>query len=411
VRARAPRDPRDLLEVALEALRRYKLRTALSVLGVILGVAAVIAMMSVAEGARADALQQITSLGLDNLVVRSPSGTANGRTSDSLTLADAGHLLRLTPYATAASPLVTRFAPVGHGALQTTATLLGVHPEYQRILNLVMERGRFLSPADERSPKTPCVLGHTLARRLLGLRAAPGALIRLEGGYCEVVGVLAEQAGSPQTFGALAWRDLNQSLLLPVAAVTRRSELSAPDQPVDEIWIHTIRGDRAEELGRIVAHTMARLHPDRTHVDVVIPRELLAQRYRTQRTFSVVLGSVAAIALIVGGIGIMNIMLTSVTERTKEIGVRRAVGATRRDVTLQFLTESLLMTLAGGTLGVALGMIASVAITAYAGWNTRISTQAIALGFGVSASVGLFFGLYPAMKAARFEPVDALHHE
>jgi putative ABC transport system permease protein len=236
-------------------------------------------------------------------------------------------------------------------------------------------------------------------------------LVRLDRGYCEVVGVLAGQAGSPQTFGALAWRDLNQALLMPIAAVTQRSELSAPDQPVDEIWIHTSQGDRAEELGRIVAHTMDRLHPDRAHFDVVIPRELLAQRYRTQRTFSVVLGSVAAIALIVGGIGIMNIMLTSVTERTKEIGVRRAVGATRRDVTLQFLTESLLMTLAGGTLGVLLGMIASIAITAYAGWNTRISTQAIALGFGVSASVGLFFGLYPAMKAARFEPVDAMHHE
>jgi putative ABC transport system permease protein len=156
---------------------------------------------------------------------------------------------------------------------------------------------------------------------------------------------------------------------------------------------------------------MSHLHGSASSFDVIVPRELLAQRYQTQRTFSVVIGSIAAIALLIGGIGIMNIMLTSVVERTHEIGIRRTVGATRNDITLQFLTESLLMTLVGGVLGIAIGVASALAITAYAGWSTYVSPVAVLLGITVSLSVGLIFGLYPAMKAARLEPVDALRYE
>jgi len=406
------RHPRELVSIAAEALGRYRLRTALSVLGVVLGVAAVIAMMSVGEGARAEALAQVTNLGLDNLVVRSraapPSG---GRALESLVLADADRLAALVPHAVAVSPLVERYVPLNRGGTAVPTNVLGIRPSYQQILKLTLDRGRFVSAVDERYGLRVCVLGRALARDLFGSRSPLGEAVRLEGDYCEVVGVLASQGTNARTAGALAWRDLNQAVLMPLAAATRRSLDGMPNQPIDEVWIQTNAGDLAETIGAVLTRTVSSLHAGQAGFEVIVPRALLAQRFRTQRTFSVVLGSIAAIALLVGGIGIMNIMLASVTERTQEIGVRRAVGATRQDVTAQFLTESLLMTLGGGALGILLGVLVSSAITAYAGWATHVSTRAVVLGFGVSAVVGLVFGLYPAVKAARLAPVEALHHE
>jgi putative ABC transport system permease protein len=405
------RQPRELLSIAAEALGRYKLRTALSILGVVLGVAAVIAMMSVGEGAREEALQQVTNLGLDNLVARSRTAGPLGDRTEALTLGDAERVLGMVPFAAAASPLVERYERLTREGTSVMTSVIGVRPSYQRILKLTLDRGRFLSALDERSAARVCVLGSDISRRLFRSDPPVGDVIRVRGQYCRVIGVLSAQSANPRVVGALAWRDLNQSVILPIAAVTRRSTEGAPGQPVDEIWVQTTEGERAVEIGQVLTHTLTRLHGGRAGFEVVVPRELLAQRYRTQRTFSVVLGSVAGIALVVGGIGIMNIMLASVTERTQEIGVRRAVGATRRDVTAQFLTESLLMTLGGGSLGIAVGVLVSSGITTYAGWSTRVSPEAVLLGFGVSATVGLVFGLYPAFKAARLEPVVALHHE
>jgi putative ABC transport system permease protein len=182
------------------------------------------------------------------------------------------------------------------------------------------------------------------------------------------------------------------------------------DQPADEIWLQLDDGERSSQLAKVVETVLLRRH-ERQDFSVVVPRELLAQRHRTQRTFSVVVGSVAVLALLVGGIGIMNIMLTSVVERTHEIGVRRTLGATRRAVTLQFLTETLIMTLSGGALGTALGAGISSAISAFAGWSTQVSLLSIGLAFVVSFLVGLVFGLYPAMKAAALDPVEAMRYE
>jgi putative ABC transport system permease protein len=197
---------------------------------------------------------------------------------------------------------------------------------------------------------------------------------------------------------------------VPFPTLSGRTLAIAPDQPADEIWVQVSDGERSESLAAILTHVL-QTRPDGRAFNVVVPRELLAQRYRTQRTFSIVVGSIAVLALLVGGIGIMNIMLTSVVERTHEIGVRRTVGATRRHVTLQFLIEALLMTLGGGALGIGLGVGLSFAITAYAGWNTLVSPLAVVLAFGVSFAVGLVFGIYPAMKAANLEPVDAMRYE
>jgi putative ABC transport system permease protein len=316
----------------------------------------------------------------------------------------------LVPLIRTAAPLVERFLTVSYGSQRTTARVLAIGASYPSILRLRVDRGRLLSSVDARSSARVCVVGADLARELFGYRDPIGESLRLGADYYEVVGVLGAQATSSPTIGALAWRDLNTAVLAPLATVLGRTTEIAPAQRVDEIWVQASDGEQVERIGQVVRQTLGRLH-GASVFDVVVPRELLAQRYRTQRTFSVVVGSVAVLALVVGGIGIMNIMLTSVVERTKEIGIRRTVGATRRHITAQFLTESLLMTLTGGALGIMLGAGVSLAITAYAGWSTYISILAVALAFVVSVFVGVVFGLYPAIKAARLEPVDAVRYE
>jgi len=404
-------ESRDFIHVAAEALGRYKLRTSLSVLGVVLGVAAVIAMMSVSDGARIEALRQVEALGLDNLVARSRGGPT---TVTGLTAGDAERLADLVPLTRAASPLVERYLRLSRGEKAEMARVLGVRPSYETILRLRLERGRFLSATDERSSARVAVLGGSIARRLFGHRDPIGERVRLGNDYYQVVGVLREpraDVADSKAQATLAWRDLDSIAMVPLPTLSGRTLDVAPMQAADEIWLQVEDGERVDDLSKAFDHALVRLHGGRRTFDLVVPRELLAQRYRTQRTFSVVVGSVAALALVVGGIGIMNIMLTSVVERTHEIGIRRTVGATRRDVTLQFLIEALLMTVSGGALGIVLGAAVSWGITAYAGWSTTVSPLAIALAFVVSFLVGVIFGLYPAIKAANLEPVDAVRYE
>ena len=397
----------EYLRIATEALGRYRLRTSLSVLGVVLGVAAVIAMMSVSEGAAREALAQVEALGLDNLVARS---TIAGDPSRSLTVGDADRAVALVPTARASSPLVSRYVRVGTADHLLMVQVLGVRPSYQPILRLSLERGRFLSATDESTTARACVLGAMLARQLFGYGDPIGQHVRIVQDYYQVVGVLREQGTDPQKGSALAWQDLNRAAFVPLPTLTGHTVALAPNQPADEVWLQVDDGSRGDELSQIFQRALEQTHKP-ADFKIVVPRELLAQRYRTQRTFSVVVGSVAALALIVGGIGIMNIMLTSVVERTREIGVRRTAGATRRDVTIQFLIETLLMTIGGGIVGIAVGAVVSLGIASYAGWATHVSPLAVTLGFVVSVLVGVVFGWYPAMKAAALEPVDAMRYE
>ncbi|MEX2272153.1 MAG: ABC transporter permease [Vicinamibacterales bacterium] len=399
----------EYLRIATEALGRYRLRTALSVLGVVLGVAAVIAMMSVSEGAAREALSQVDALGLDNIVAQSTGGlNARGTMKRSLAAADADRVLALVPTATLAAPVVSRYVRVGRGGDVSPSQVLAAPADFQRILRLTARRGRLLMETDDGA--RVCVLGGLLAQQLFGYRDPLGETIEIADDHYRVIGVLQAQGGDPQAGTSMAWHNVNRAAFVPLPSLTGKTLAVAPNQPVEEIWVQVADAERSVELGevlrRILMHTR---EADEFHI--VVPRELLAQRYRTQRTFSVVVGSVAALALLVGGIGIMNSMLTSVVERTREIGVRRTAGARRRDVTMQFLIETLLMTVGGGIAGIATGAIVSIAISAYAGWATHISVTAVLLGFVVSFLVGLVFGLYPAMKAAALQPVDAMRYE
>ena len=398
----------DLLTISGEALARYKLRTALSTLGVVLGVSAVIAMMSVSDGARVEALRQVEQLGLNNLIVRNTVAARGAR----LTMHHAQGLRDLVPQLQSVSPLIERFPVLTGPEGDHPGRVLGVAAEYQQVLDLSVDLGRFLTPVDVRRAARVCVLGRSLSRQLFGYRDPLSARLEVGGEWYVVVGVLASRQSDTGAIGAVAARDLNQAALVPVTALVGHRVAPSSEHHVDEIWIQLRAGAAVVELGDVVEHTLTRLDRGRdTAYDVVIPLELLNQRVQTQRNFSVVVGSVAVLSLLVGGIGIMNIMLTSVLERTREIGLRRSVGATRRGIVAQFLVESLMMTAVGGVAGILLGVASSFAITAYAEWSTHVSTVSILLGFGVSVVVGLGFGIYPATKAARLQPVDAVRYE
>jgi putative ABC transport system permease protein len=404
-------DPLELFAISIEALRRYPLRTALSVLGVVLGVAAVIAMMSVSEGAGREALRQMELLGLDNIVVRARPTSPDQPQGDGLSVRDAQRLPLLVPLVSTAAPLVERYVPVSGPRQAPMARVVGVTAEYADILHLEAREGRLLASLDVRSAAHRCVLGATIARSLFGSASPLGQVVRTNDTFFHVVGVLAERGTDAGAVTTIAARDLNTAVLVPLSALSGAALEWNPEQKVDEVWLHVADAARVTDLGRVTEQAMLKTHHGIRDFELVVPRELLNQRLRTQRTFAIVVGSVAALSLLVGGIGIMNIMLASVLERTREIGIRRTVGARRRDITLQFVTEALLMTLAGGAAGLVLGAAGAVVITAYAGWQTRVSPVAIGLALTVATAVGLGFGIYPATRAARLDPAEAMRYE
>ncbi|HUW33629.1 MAG TPA: ABC transporter permease [Planctomycetota bacterium] len=407
------------IQMAAKSLMLHRFRSFLSALGIIFGVMAVVAMMAVGEGAKRESLRQIELLGTNNLIVRSVALTeserisAQRRQSAGLTLSDADALGKLPGVERAAAMkavLVERSGGVSAGL----PSVVGVTPDYAKITNLRTAEGRFIAAEHVRSQARVCVLGAAVAGR-----SAIGNTIKLGSDWFTVIGILADKDYSTGknaaiTATAAIARNSNTDICIPITVHVQSQSADGPGalpEQVDEVWIQATEASIVTALSRVVRDTLARLHRGVSDYELLVPHELLMQKQRTIGIFNLVLGCIAGISLLVGGIGIMNIMLATVSERTREIGVCRAIGARRSDIIVQFLAESVTLTAGGGLIGILLGWIAASLISSYAGWATALSVKTVVTAAVISALVGIFFGLYPAQRAAKMDPIAALKFE
>jgi putative ABC transport system permease protein len=397
-----------LVRLGVRSLRLHKLRSSLSILGVVFGVAAVVAMSSVGEGARRETLAQVSSLGIDTVTVRPRPKEPGPKAPPALPAAAALSLGRVVPGVRTVAPLRVAEVPAEAGGRTAAVIAIGTTPAYRDASRLEIASGRFLAALDVADRKRVAVLGASVARALFPVGDPLGEMLRLGGDWYQVVGVLEGRASPRGRGSAIRGRDLNRSVLVPLPALDRGADRTADG--VDEI-VFRVSSPEAVVRAAALAEAVVRRASGEEALEVIVPREILRQRERTQRVFDVVTGAVAAISLLVGGIGIMNIMLASVAERTREVGVRRALGARRRDVAAQFLVESSLLTVAGGVLGTVLGLVGAALIQVFAGWPTAVDPLMLAAALLVAFAVGIGFGFYPAWHAAGLDPVEALRQE
>ncbi len=398
----------EIVRVALDAIRANKLRSFLTMLGIVIGVGAVIAMVALGEGAQRAVEEQIARLGTNVLTVRPGQGFFRGvRSGDArLTVDDAEAVARDAPAVLAVAPEMQSSVQVKHGNTNANVRVLGTTPNFTRVNNYDVAYGRFFDEAENSGRRRVAVLGGAVPAVLGGSgRDMVGRRITIGNVAFQVVGILEEKGGS-------GWFNEDEQIFVPLQ--TARFRLMGTDRLRA---FNALIADRTSmSLAMMQIETVLRrehrLALGKDNDFWIQDRaELLGTQQETTRTFTILLASIAGVSLLVGGIGIMNIMLVSVTERTREIGVRKALGATRRAVLLQFLLEATVLCLVGGALGIAFGFGASAALSSLAGWNTAVSPDAVLLAVVFSATVGLFFGIWPARRAARLDPIVALRYE
>jgi putative ABC transport system permease protein len=404
-----------VLRQGVEGLRSHRLRTLLTTLGMIFGVAAVIAMLSIGEGAKREALAQFQRLGIDNvLVLHQPlaeGAPGAARNPAGLTLEDARATAEILPLARRVVPLRLRDHEVQYGRERIKATIVGTTPEFTEAMPLRLRRGRFFREPEVDALARVCVLGAGVAHELFPLEDPLGRRVKLDRDWYTVIGVMAATGpvAAEDTGGAL--RDQDRDVYIPVTAALRRFDRTDDDSELSRIVVQAAADAGVEPTAHAVRGVIERRHRGVADYRIVVPQELIRQRQATARIFNLVMGAIAGISLLVGGIGIMNIMLANVLERTREIGVRRAMGARTRDVLGQFLLEAVAVSFVGGTLGIALGFALTRVVAATAGWPTVVVPSSVLLAFGVSTLVGIVFGYYPARRAARLSPIEALRYE
>jgi len=406
---------------ASDGLSAHKMRSGLTMLGIMFGVGAVIAMLAIGAGAARQAQSFIDRMGLRNILVRAKQLRpdelqAVRKKSLGVSLRDAEAVREAVPGVELVAPRV-KLDPwkVQAGESRTEATVYGVSWRHTQLVALPLAEGRFIDALDEKEHANVCVVGATVRRSLYAYGPALGRRLKINDLWCEVVGVVAD-TGTATSAADMASAGVGagsaaREIYLPVTTAARKLEHEPLASPLDEILVRLSPKVSSRESAAVVKTLLDGLHGGVDDYEIVVPEALLEQSRQTQRLFNIVMGCIAGISLLVGGIGIMNIMLASVLERTREIGVRRAIGADKGDICLQFLVESFSISALGGLAGVAIGVGIARSVSFYAKWPTVVTVTSIALAITVSLMVGVLSGLYPALRAAKVQPIQALRYE
>jgi len=408
------------LTMGLSSLLAHKLRSLLTMLGMIFGVGAVVAMLSITAGAAKQMMSFIDQLGVNNIIVEAHEAVDRNELqqvraiSPGLTFRDFRAISENVQGLEAITPR-KRFKPqhVLPKTSQEAPQLIGVLPNFVEINSLKLVAGRFFTAEENLRSEPVCVLGESAKLNLLGYEDAIGKYVKVNDVWLQVIGVLTPQAAADTDVEGVQALNRNNLVIAPLNTVMRRFEdnTSWLKDEIDGIYMKVTTGTDSVETANVVRAILSATHKDAGDFTVIVPAGLLEEKRRTQFIFEVVMICIAGISLLVGGIGIMNIMLATVLERTREIGIRRAIGARQSDIVRQFLTEAVLISIVGGLIGIAFGFTLSRLIASAAGWSTVVTTSSIAIAFGVSVFIGLLFGIYPAVQAARLDPIEAIRYE
>jgi putative ABC transport system permease protein len=408
------------LHLGLQNLLLHRLRSLLTMLGMIFGVAAVVSMLSIGAGARQKVMAMIEQMGVRNLIVEAKetlewqAHQKVRRISPGLTLQDYRVIRDDVDGIVASTPrkrfTATKTIPKSQ---QDIPVIYGIRPVYKEIASLNVSEGRFFDSAEESRAAPVCILGAGARANLFGASDPIDQYVKVDEQWFQVIGVVGPQLSSQTELAGLPSQDLNNVIYVPLNAAIFRLEDSYSDarDDVDGIYLNLQENVDMSGVAQVVRAVLTSSHHGAADYSVIVPAELLAEQRRTERLFNAVMVAIAAISLLVGGIGIMNIMLASILERTREIGLRRAVGARQSDVVRQFVVEAVMISFAGGTFGIVFGFVISRVIAWLAGWSTIVTATSILLASLVSTAVGLLFGIYPAVSAARLDPVEALRYE
>jgi len=393
------------LNVSRRTLLEHKLRSFLTILGIIFGVAAVIAMTAIGEGAKEEALKSIQQMGIQNVFIndlrpiRSSARDKGRYVSNGITTADLDFAHRLLPDVEKTAAVKEKEFFVQTPTFQSMMPVKGVSIEYPEIMGLETEDGRLFLKTDYTPNKKVCLLGPEAAERLFSRSRAVGSFVRFNGSAYSVIGVLNDHPAS-----------LND-LLVPAGSPFLYEKQIPFESPITTAVFHFRETGPIHLSSILLKEIFKRRHFELEDFELVVPEALLKQQERTQNIFNSIMLLITAISLLVGGIGIMNIMLASVMERTKEIGIRRGMGATKADIQHQFLAEAVVLTSAGGVIGILVGVLLTRIITLITGWQTRIPLPAVLIAFFFSVLIGVLFGYYPAKNASELNPIDALRYE
>lgn len=413
-----------ILRLGLISIWRHKLRSFLTILGIVFGVCSVISMLAIGEGASYEAQEQIKKLGSQNIILKSVQPTQNEKVNTErtylleygLTYKDSERIMNTIPSVEVIVPQRSIRADVALGRQVIDVNAIGTVPWFPQISNKKMYLGRFFSEKEADDSKNVCILTYDLSNKLFPFDDPIGKTIKIRGEAFIVIGVLEPAGAVPNTPENVSTLEI----YMPITSVKlrfgdiivhrRSGSFSMERIELSQIIVKVKDVDLVNKTADIIKELLANNHKQQEY-EIVIPLELLRQAEKTKKIFNIVLGSIAAISLLVGGIGIMNIMLASVTERTREIGIRRALGAKRKDIIIQFLIETVLLSGTGGVIGLTIGFLIPFLITHFASMKTIIKLWSLGGAFGISIAIGVVFGIYPAYRAAIMNPITALRHE